>query len=534
MTHMSRSASLILAIDDEPNNLYALGAALAPEFDLRIAVRGEQGLKLAASNPPDLILLDVMMPTMDGYEVCRRLKADPALRNIPVIFLTAQGEFEAELSGLELGAADYLTKPINVTLTRQRIRNLVDREQLRKEVEAHRDHLEELVQARTLALSIAKEAAETASRAKTTFLANMSHELRTPMNGIMGMNDAALRRVDDEKVKNYLGKVKQSSQRLLGLINNVLDITNLEAEQLTLAPTDFKLGSVLEHLLRLYDREAKAKGLQLSIEISPELSNMPVHGDALRLEQILQNLTGNAIKFSVEGSVNVRFQLADENPSDILLQCAVRDTGIGISAEDQKRIFYAFEQADNSLTRTYGGTGLGLSISKRLAQAMGGDIRVESQFGVGSTFLVTARLKRVVQPSDGQLQSVGLNSLDRQHQKMLNLVEHINDCVENQVRCHGDQEQNRKTIRSLLNDLFEVALKHFRGEEELLVTLDYPLLAEHRKEHNEFVEYLAELLTITGTQGLPDVVGIAKRLTTWFEKHEQGSDQNYGRFLRNN
>ncbi len=394
MTHMSRSASLILAIDDEPNNLYALGAALAPEFDLRIAVRGEQGLKLAASNPPDLILLDVMMPTMDGYEVCRRLKADPALRNIPVIFLTALGEFEAELSGLELGAVDYLTKPINVTLTRQRIRNLLDREQLRKEVEAHRDHLEELVQARTLALSIAKEAAETASRAKTIFLSNISHELRTPMNGILGMTGLALRRATDPKQKDQLAKVEQSAQHLLAIINDILDISKIEAERLTLEQEDFELSEVLENLTSLTGASAKAKGLSLDISVAPDLAKMQLQGDALRFGQILLNLTSNAIKFTAAGSVTLRGAVAEASPSDVLLRFEVRDTGIGISAEDQKRVFNPFEQADGSMTRKYAGTGLGLAISKRLAQAMGGDLTIESHVGVGSTFWASVRLKK--------------------------------------------------------------------------------------------------------------------------------------------
>ena len=394
MTHMSRPIARILAIDDEPGNLFTLGTALAPEFDLQIAVRGEQGLRLAATSPPDLILLDVMMPTIDGYEVCRRLKAEPALRNIPVIFLTALGEFEAELSGLELGAVDYLTKPINVTLTRQRIRNLLDREQLRKEVEAHRDHLEELVQARTLALSIAKEAAETASRAKTIFLSNISHELRTPMNGILGMTGLALRRATDPKQKDQLAKVEQSAQHLLAIINDILDISKIEAERLTLEQEDFELSEVLENLTSLTGASAKAKGLSLDISVAPDLAKMQLQGDALRFGQILLNLTSNAIKFTAAGSVTLRGAVAEASPSDVLLRFEVRDTGIGISAEDQKRVFNPFEQADGSMTRKYAGTGLGLAISKRLAQAMGGDLTIESHVGVGSTFWASVRLKK--------------------------------------------------------------------------------------------------------------------------------------------
>ncbi len=385
----------ILIIDDTPANLMTLGTALEAEFRLHIATSGMKGLTQARKSPPDLILLDVMMPEMDGYETCRRFKADRYLKNIPIIFVTALTDATAETAGLGLGAADYITKPINVEIARHRIKNLLERERLRKEVEAHRDHLEEMVQARTLALSVAKEAAETANRAKTIFMATMSHELHTPMNGIMGMTDLALRRVNDEKAIDYLGKVKQSSLRLLGIIDNILDITKLEAEQLTLEPIDFKLGSILENMGSLYGTAAKAKSLQLSIEIQPELANLTVHGDSLRVGQILQNLTDNAIKFTSQGSVSVRASLAENSPTDLLLRIEVQDTGIGISVDDQKRVFNAFEQVDGSTTRKYGGTGLGLAICKQLVQLMGGSMGVESKVGAGSTFWFSARLLKV-------------------------------------------------------------------------------------------------------------------------------------------
>ena len=231
---MTNAKPKILAIDDTPANLMTLGAALGDDFDLQIATSGAAGLVLAAEMVPDLILLDVMMPEMDGYETCRRLKAEPQLRKIPVIFITALGDSNAESAGLTLGAADYITKPINVRIARQRIGNLIERESLRKEVEARRDHLEQLVQARTLSLSIAKEAAEAASQAKTVFLRNISHELRTPMSAIMGMNELALLRATDPKQVDQLGKLKLASKQLLALISDLVDISALESNQLSL------------------------------------------------------------------------------------------------------------------------------------------------------------------------------------------------------------------------------------------------------------------------------------------------------------
>ncbi len=392
-SNITRQLPKFLIIDDTPENLLTLGKLLEGEFELQIATSGANGLALARQSPPDLILLDVMMPEMDGYETCRRLKADPQLASVPVVFVTGLSDESAETIGLSLGAADYITKPINVDIVRHRIRNLIEREQLRMEVEAHRDQLEELVQARTTALSIAKEAAEAANRAKSTFLANMSHELRTPMNGIIGMTSLAERYATEPKQKNYLAKVAQSSRHLLAIINDILDITKIEAEHLELEQIDFQLDEVLDNLNNIAGREAKAKGLTLTIDVTPDLAKRVWQGDPLRLGQILLNLTGNAIKFTAEGSVTVRVRVSEENPSDVLLSFAVQDPGIGISAEDQQRVFNAFEQADGSTTRKYGGTGLGLAISKRLAEAMGGSIRADSQPGLDSTFLLTVKLK---------------------------------------------------------------------------------------------------------------------------------------------
>ncbi|MDP3537678.1 MAG: PAS domain S-box protein [Azonexus sp.] len=273
--------------------------------------------------------------------------------------------------------------------------DVTERKQNEAELERYRQHLESLVEERTTALSVAKEAAEAANRAKSTFLANMSHELRTPMNGIMGMTDLALRRASDPKQIEQLANVNQASRQLLAIINDILDISKIEAERLTLEQISFKLGGVLGNLTSLVSVKVAEKGLDFLIDIAPELAGWPLRGDPLRLGQILLNLTGNALKFTAEGSITVRVLVVEDEANSLLARFEIRDTGIGISVEDQKRLFTAFEQADGSTTRKYGGTGLGLAISKRLAKMMGGSIGVESQLGAGSTFWFTARLEKV-------------------------------------------------------------------------------------------------------------------------------------------
>jgi len=389
---VSHPQQRILAIDDTPANLLMLGEALANEFHVHIATSGAQGLAQAEETRPDLILLDVMMPEMDGYEVCRRLKAHPVLQHIPVIFVTALGDVDAECKGLGLGAADYLTKPLNVELARLRIRNQLEREWLRKEQIEYSHQLETRVAERTAALSIAKEAAEAASCAKTTFLANMSHELRTPLNQIMGLNILSMRSSRDPKLLGYMQKTQQATERLLLTVNHLLDITHLEANRLTLESVPFSPAASLEALQERFQPEASERQLELHFALAPALSNLLLQGDPMRLQQVFHALIDNAIKFTPAGRVEVRAQLGARGERSVRLLLDVEDSGIGISADDQYRIFDLFMQKDATSTRQYGGAGLGLSICKSLVEHMHGNLKVRSAVGQGSVFSVEVPL----------------------------------------------------------------------------------------------------------------------------------------------
>lgn len=266
------------------------------------------------------------------------------------------------------------------------VQDITERHLAEMELARYHNHLENLVAERTSALMIAKEVAESANRAKSTFLANMSHELRTPMNAIIGMVAIALRRTDEPKLRNYLTKIDQASQHLLALINDILDLSKIEAERLTLEKVPFILSEVMYKLINLVEQRAADKHLALNIDCSDELLNMSMLGDPLRLGQVLLNLVGNAIKFTQQGQIDVSVLALEKKEGKIVLRFEIADSGVGISTDDQLRLFNAFEQADNSTTRKYGGTGLGLAISKRLIRMMDGDIGVSSRPGEGSSF----------------------------------------------------------------------------------------------------------------------------------------------------
>ena len=252
-----------------------------------------------------------------------------------------------------------------------------------QELLSHRDHLEELVSVRTHDLSIAKEAADAASRAKSAFLSNMSHELRTPLHGILGLGNILKGKLNDPKCQLLLDKLLATASHMKDVVNNVLDLARIEAGRFVIENAVFSTSTLKEKLDSICGTNAQAKGLayQADFDLPPQL-----HGDSVQILQVLINIVGNAVKFTEQGSIGVRaFVLSDEG-SRLRLCFEVRDTGIGIPPEKLESIFEDFEQADGGINRKYGGSGLGLAITRRLVQLMDGKTQVESQSGVGSVF----------------------------------------------------------------------------------------------------------------------------------------------------
>ena len=270
--------------------------------------------------------------------------------------------------------------------------DITEKKRIGEELDRHRHHLEELVALRTSELRVAKAQAESANQAKSAFLANMSHEIRTPMNAILGLIYLMTRDEITPLQSDRLSKINSSARHLLSIINDILDLSKIEAGKLQLEQGDFALSAVLDHVRSIILDAAQAKGL--SVEVDGDGVPTWLCGDATRLRQALLNYAGNAVKFTEQGSIVLRAQLLAEDDAGLLIRFEVQDTGVGIAPDVVPKLFAAFEQADASITRRFGGTGLGLAITRHLAQMMGGETGVESVPGRGSTFWFTVHLAR--------------------------------------------------------------------------------------------------------------------------------------------
>jgi len=374
------SVKKILVIDDKQSNLTSVRAILEaaiPECQVIEAHSGQEGIDLARKEQPDVILLDVVMPELDGYEVCKRLKTNEQTSHIHVILISAyETTTKNKVKGFSAGADGFLIRPIESTELAAQISSMLritETEQLLKK---------------------ALEKAEEADRLKSAFLAAMSHEFRTPLNAIIGFSSLLKRTTPGEEVEHYGKAIYDNGHIILKLVEDLFDIALIEARAIKICNKEVSVNSVLSELRQLafFEKEHLGKKhIEIRFNYENSICDILIFTDPVRIKQILTYLVKNALKFTLEGSVEIGCR-SEFWTGKQFITFYVKDTGIGISKENQELIFEMFRQVDDSYSRPFDGAGIGLFISKHLTDMLEGELWFESAIGTGSTFFLTLPL----------------------------------------------------------------------------------------------------------------------------------------------
>ncbi|MCL2720307.1 MAG: response regulator [Treponema sp.] len=371
----------LLIVDDEKLNLKVLTNILSSEYSIITATNGRNAIEKAKAYSPDLILLDILMPEMDGYQTLAEIKSCKELQKTPVIFITGLDSDEHEEKGLALEAADYITKPFSNSIVKLRVRNQIQ-------------------------LKSAVVAAESANRSKSAFLAKMSHEIRTPLNAILGISVIQLQNeTHTNEIKDSFTRIFNSGDLLLGIINDILDMSKIEAGKLELLCEKYNVASMINDAIFLNLIKYENKPIEFILNVDEKIPSMLI-GDEIRIKQILNNLLSNAFKYTSSGEVELSISCKDGILTDhsddnshndpVTLIINVRDTGQGMTEEQVSKLFDEYSRFNLESNKDIEGTGLGMSILHNLINMMNGDIHAKSEPGKGSLFTV-----RLIQGKDG-------------------------------------------------------------------------------------------------------------------------------------
>lgn len=376
---------IVLVIDDSPVNLTLLHNMLEKNnYQVVLANSGEQGLVLAKQNPPNIILLDIIMGGWDGYDTCRHIKREPTLNKIPVLFLSALGDTENKVRALQSGGIDYISKPFQREELLARVQTHIELANLRQNLEQEVVSKTEKIKLLFEALQLSYDKAEQASILKTEFLRNISHEFLTPMNIVLGMSEMLLEETEltDEQI-SYTSSIINASKKLTDILTNMLSFAQQFKGELKSAASEFFLYEIIDNILQQFSPHIKNKNLLIEAVIDPALYTA-FYGDKEAINKILSKLVDNAIKFTEQGNITIQVKAIEYFEQGEWVEFKIIDTGIGIAEE--ANLFDTFYQIDGSSTRRYDGMGMGLAVAKMFAETIGGKIGVESKLGQGSTF----------------------------------------------------------------------------------------------------------------------------------------------------